>query len=224
MIKAIIFDLDGTLIDTEKLFIRFWQEAAREMGYPMRLEHALAIRGMARDRAEELLRKAVCPEFDYHAVRERRTELMEDYIRAHGIDTKPGAEALLRALRSWGIRIGLATASNLPRAEKCLKMTGLYDYFDAITVAAMVPRGKPAPDIYLEAARRLGVSPEDAVGVEDAPSGIRAIHASGVFPVLVPDQDAPDEALAKLCGLIVPSLHALQNWIEEKMMQNRANW
>lgn len=224
MIRGVVFDLDGTLIDTEKLFVRFWQEAAHEMGYPMRREHALAIRGMARDRAEMLLKETVCPEFDYHGVRERRTALMEAYIAAHGVEVMPGAKKLLEALRGWGISAALATASNLPRAERYLKDAGLYDYFDAVTVAAMVPRGKPAPDIYIEAARRLGVRPEEAIGVEDAPSGIRAIHASGLFPVLVPDQDCPDAELSSLCGLIVPSLHDLRRWIEEKKDLNRANW
>lgn len=224
MIRAVVFDLDGTLVDTEKLFVRYWQEAAREMGYPMREEHALAIRGMARDRAEALLQAQVCPEFDYPAVRERRTELMEAYIAQHGVETKRGARELLEALRGWGIGIGLATASNLPRAERILRMTGLYDYFDAVTVAAMVKRGKPAPDIYIEAARRLGVSPQEAIGVEDAPSGIRSIHASGLFPVLVPDQDRPDTELAALCGLITPSLADLKNWIEEKKALDRINW
>ena len=224
MIRAVVFDLDGTLVDTEKLFVRFWQEAAKEMGYPMRREHALAIRGMARSSAEALLKERVCPDFDYHGVRERRTELMEAYIAQHGVELKPGVRELLEALRGWGISIGLATASNLPRAEGMLKAAGLYDYFDAVTVAAMVPMGKPAPDIFIEAAQRLGVSPAEAVGVEDSPSGIRAIHASGLFAVLVPDQDQPDEALASLCGLIVPSMHELRDWIEKKKELNRANW
>ena len=149
---------------------------------------------------------------------------MEAWIDRHGIELKPGAKELLEALRGWGIRIGLATASNLPRAERCLKTTGLYPYFDAVTVAAMVSRGKPAPDIYIEAARRLGVSAEEAVGVEDAPSGIRAIHASGLFPVLVPDQDQPEDELASLCGLITPSLIDLKNWIEKKKDAERGNW
>lgn len=224
MIGAVVFDLDGTLIDTEKLFIRFWQEAANEMGYPMRREHALAIRGMARDRAEALLKETVSPSFDYVAVRERRTELMEAFVAQHGVELKPGARELLEALRGWGIRIGLATASNLPRAEACLKATGLYPYFDAVTVAAMVPRGKPAPDIYIEAARRLGVAPEEAIGVEDAPSGIRAVRASGLYTVLVPDQDRPDRETAAMCDLIVPSLDHLKAFIEKNKDQNRANW
>lgn len=216
MIRGVVFDLDGTLLDTEKLFIRFWMEAANRMGFPMERRHALMIRGMASDLAEELLRREVCPEFAYHQVRALRGELMEAYIEENGVETKPGAQQTLEALKARGFGIALATASNLERASRFLKQTGLYDYFDNITVAAMVRHGKPAPDIYLHAAAQLGLEPYEAAAVEDAPNGLISAHAAGLHPVLIPDQDQPDEALRALCAAVLPSLEALVPWIEQQ--------
>lgn len=205
-IKGVLFDLDGTLIDTEKLYQRFWVEAANRLGYPMKHEHALAIRAMAAVYAEPLLRQLVCPEFDYHAVRELRREIMEAYIDEHGVEAKPGLLPLLEALKARGIRIGLATATPEPRARKYLRMVGAEAYFDAVTCASMVKKGKPAPDIYLLAAERTGVMPGEALAVEDAPSGVQSAHAAGIRTVLIPDRDEPDEQLRALCYAIVPSL------------------
>lgn len=205
-IKGVLFDLDGTLIDTEKLYQRFWVEAANRLGYPMKHEHALAIRAMAAVYAEPLLRQLVCPEFDYHAVRELRREIMEAYIDEHGVEAKPGLLPLLEALKARGIRIGLATATPEPRARKYLRMVGAEAYFDAVTCASMVKKGKPAPDIYLLAAERTGVLPGEALAVEDAPSGVQSAHAAGIRTVLIPDRDEPDEQLRALCYAIVPSL------------------
>ena len=206
-IRGVIFDLDGTLLDTEKLYKRFWVEAANRLGYPMKPEHTLAIRATAAVYAQEILRRIVCPEFDYYAVRKLRRELMEAYIDEHGVEPKPGMHELLGGLRRRGLRIGLATATDEPRARKYLRLVGAEGYFDAVTCASMVaPHGKPEPDIYLLAAERTGVRPEEAMAVEDAPSGIRSAHAAGLFTVMVPDQDQPDELLRALCDAVVPSL------------------
>lgn len=206
-IRGVIFDLDGTLLDTEKLYQRFWVEAANRLGYPMKPEHTLAIRATASVYAQDILKHLVCPEFDYYAVRALRRELMEAYIDEHGVDPKPGMHELLSELRRRGLRIGLATATDEPRARKYLRIVGAEDYFDAVTCASMVaPHGKPEPDIYLLAAQRTGVLPAEAMAVEDAPSGVRSAHAAGLFTVMVPDQDQPDAALRALCEAVVPSL------------------
>lgn len=205
-IKGVLFDLDGTLIDTEKLYQRFWVEAANRLGYPMKHEHALAIRAMAGVYAEPLLKARVCPEFDYHAVRELRREIMEAYIDEHGVDPKPGMLETLEALKARGLRIGLATATPEPRARKYLRMVGAEAYFDAVTCASMAKRGKPAPDIYLLAAERTGILPSEALAVEDAPSGVQSAHAAGIRSVLIPDREEPGEELRALCFAVVPSL------------------
>lgn len=207
MTRAVIFDLDGTLLDTEKLYRRFWVEAARKLGYPMEDKHALMVRSMASIYAEPLLKREVCSEFDYHAVRALRRVIMEQFIDENGVDTKPGMLETLAELKKRGYLIGLATATPEERARKYLRMVGAEQYFDAITCASMVERGKPEPDIYLLAAKRLGVTPEEAVAVEDAPTGIRSAHAAGMRAVMVPDQDQPNEEIRALCWAVVPGLY-----------------
>ena len=205
-IKGVIFDLDGTLLDTEKLYRRFWVEAARQMGYPMEDRHALMIRSMAAVYAEPLLKREVCAEFDYHGVRALRRQIMEVYIDEHGVDPKPDLIKTLAAIKEKGLKIGLATATPEYRARKYLRMVQAEECFDAVTCADMVKKGKPQPDIYLLACERTGVLPEEAIAVEDAPTGIRAAHAAGCRAVMVPDQDQPDEETRALCDAVVERL------------------
>lgn len=216
MIRGIVFDLDGTLLDTEKLYKRFWVEAARQLGYPMREEHALMIRSMAAIYAEPLLRREVCPEFDYQRVRARRRELMEAFIDQNGVEAKRGMLQLLSALKARGLRIGLATATPPERARKYLHMVGALEYFDTMVCASMVEHGKPAPDIYALAVERLGVSPCEAVAVEDAPSGIRAAHAAGLIPVMIPDQDEPDEQTRSMCAAVLSELSDVESFVRAR--------
>lgn len=205
-LRGIAFDLDGTLLDTEKLYRRFWVEAAQRRGYPMQDRHALMIRSMAASRAEALLKQAVCPDFDYHGVRALRRKLMDEYVDREGVEAKPGMLTLMREARKRGMRMVLATATPQARARQYLSMVGAMEYFDAVVCADQVPCGKPAPDIYWMAARCLGLPPEEAMAVEDSPSGVRAAHDAGFFTVMIPDQDQPDSQTRALCDAVLPTL------------------
>ena len=203
-IKGVIFDMDGVILDSEKLYVRFWCEAGRFYGFPMEEKHALSIRSMARSLASVKLRGIFGSSFDYDAVRSKRVELMDKYVEENGIELKDGAEALLVYLKENGYRIALATATPPDRAEKYLKAHDLYKYFDVTVSASMVSLGKPAPDIYLLAAERLGLSAQSCLALEDSPNGIRSASSAGCVTVMVPDLDKPNDD-------ILPLLHGVAN-------------
>ena len=198
MIKGVISDMDGVILDSEKLYVRFWCEAGNFYGYPMQKFHALSIRSMARPFAIERLQGFFGKDFDYDKVRGKRVELMDSYVEQNGIDAKPGAETLLRYLKEKGIKTALATATPVDRARKYLDMVGLLKYFDEVCSARMVEHGKPAPDIYLYAAEKLKLAPKDCIALEDSPNGIRSASAAGCKTVMVPDLDQPSDEIKPL--------------------------
>lgn len=195
MIRTVLFDLDGTLIDTEKYYRIFWPKALKEFGYDMTDEQALSMRSLGRPFAPARLKELFGEEIDYYAVRDRRKELMNACIEEQGIDIKPGAIKLLRYLRDNRIPAAIATATDLERTKKYLTELGLMEYFSAVISATMVKEGKPSPDIYLYACEQLRVQPEECLAVEDSPNGVMSAWRAGCKVVMVPDQTQPDEAL-----------------------------
>ena len=195
MIKGVISDMDGVMLDSEKLYVRFWCEAARSFGYPMEKKHALGIRSLSRVFAIEKLQGWFGKEFDYDAVRNKRIELVDNYVAENGIEAKSGAKELLVWLKQNGYKTALATATPVDRASLYLYQVGLLEYFDVICSAREVKRGKPEPDIYLLAAKRLGLAPEECLALEDSQNGIRSAFAAGCKTVLVPDLDNPQNEL-----------------------------
>lgn len=198
MIKAVIFDMDGVLIDTEKWLQKYWRQAAAEAGFEMKPEHTLAIRSLAGKFAEPYLKSIFGEEFSYWTIRERRKELMKAHIAECGIEKKPGVDEVLDYLRMHGIRTAVATATDPLRTKEYLTDIGIYEKFDRIVCATMVEHGKPKPDIYLYACEQMGENPKDCIAVEDSPNGVRAAVDAGLRTVMVPDLTRADEETAQI--------------------------
>ncbi|MCI5955332.1 MAG: HAD family phosphatase [Lachnospiraceae bacterium] len=206
MIRAVIFDMDGTLIDTEKYYRIFWPKALAEFGYHMTDEQALSMRSLGRPFAPARLRQWFGEELDYDAVRQRRKDMMEECLDREGIRRKPGALELVQRLKADGITTAVATATDPERTAKYLRLTGLEGYFDRLISATQVKEGKPSPDIYLYACEQLGLKPEECLAVEDSPNGVLSAYRAGCKVVMVPDQTEADEETKKYLYAVAENL------------------
>ena len=195
---AVIFDLDGTLIDTEKLYRRYWPEALAHFGYELSDERALMLRSLGRPFAPAQFRVWFGEDFDYPAVRAYRGKLIEEHIAREGVAAKPHAKEALTELHKRGITVAIATATDPERTNRYLKLAGLSGLIPTIISATMVSQGKPAPDIYLYACRELGLPPEACIAVEDAPNGVKSAYEAGCRVVMIPDQTEPDEEIRSM--------------------------
>ena len=209
MICAVIFDMDGVLIDTEKHYNAAWCQAATEAGFPFTREHALLLRSCEAKEGEKLMQGIFGPSFDYYAIRERRRELVRERLAQYGLEKKPGVEETLRFLRAKGIKTAVATATALDITKSHLTTIGVCDLFDSIVSAKNVAHGKPEPDVYLYACEQIGERPQDCMAVEDSPNGIMAAYRAGLRTVMVPDLTQPDEELTKYLYACVNSLSDL---------------
>ena len=199
MIKAVIFDMDGLMFDTERLWDTLWEPTCRALGLemPQDLEAFFTGgRGLAGVKLNEHIQKFF-PQADPQVIVEKIWELAEQRF-AQGVPCKPGLAELLETLEEK--KLPRIVASSSPRAliQKNLETTGMARYFDQVVCGADVRHSKPAPDIFLEAARRLGVDIRDCLVLEDSFNGVRAGHAAGAVTVMVPDIAQPDEEIRAL--------------------------
>ena len=212
--KAVLFDLDGTLIDTEKYYMEVWPKAAEHFGLKLTREMALELRSLGRPYAPEQFKRWYGHDTDYWAIREYRRTLFREALAEGGLHAKAGAEDLLRYLRDRKVLCAVATATDTERAKSYLEQVGLLSYMDRICSAADAKAGKPAPDVYLKACFELGLRPEMCLAIEDAPNGIRSAYDAGCKVVFVPDQTEREPESEPLCIATCKSLNAVIKLLE----------
>lgn len=212
-IHAVIFDMDGLLIDTEKHLIDCWIEASRLHGFQMKREEAFLLRSLTGVMAAPLLQEMYGAEFDYWKIRETRKKLMNQRLAEVGIEGKPGAKEALSYLKQKGYKCAVATATDPERAKAYLTEVGIYEDFDQVISASMVPIGKPMPDIYLYACEQIGERPDFCVAVEDSPNGILSAYRAGMRVIMVPDLTQPEEDIAPLLYAKIDSLANLHQFV-----------
>lgn len=213
--RGIIFDMDGVLFDTEKLYGRFWVEAAGQMRYRMKDEDVAAIRSTDAVLAKKILKERLGDDFDYEAVKKLRIRLMEDYVDAEGIEVMDGIREVLEYARFHGFKIALASTSPLNRARQFLRMGGIDSYFDYLMTGDQVTHGKPHPEIYEKAACGIHLLPQQCFAVEDSYNGVRSAYAAGCRVLMVPDRDVPDDEMKEKAYRIVSKANEIIEIMKE---------
>lgn len=215
MIKAIVFDMDGVLFDTERLYNIAWKKAAQD--YPIDYDlDALIVQciGLNHNDTRALFARLLGEDFPTEEYFGRIRPYFQEMIERE-LPLKSGVHEILSWLKANGYPIALATSTSRPSVLSHLTRHDMLDYFDAIITGDMVEHSKPAPDIYLLACKALHTDPADCIAVEDSPNGIRSAFAAGMMPVMVPDQVSPNDELRAMLYREEPTLDALLEHLKE---------
>lgn len=220
MLKCMVFDMDGTLLDTERLAVQFWVDMAKEYGVDVPLDFIVGCCG--RPRADIVKRyQEHYPTLPVEEAMSNRDQWWLEQAAKGLIHTKPGAAELLAHLKGKGLKVVIATSTIHERAKTELAELGLAPYLDGIVSGDMLPpgRGKPAPDIFLRAMETMGCTPEESMVVEDSESGCRGGIASGARTVMIPDQLQPSPELREELYLCLDSLTDLIPVVDRLMKE-----
>jgi len=209
MLAAVIFDNDGLTLDTELTWTRAEAALYARYGVEFTLDHKREMLGTSGAKSAMAMERHLDQEGRGHELHAELRALVHAELDGAGVDAMPGARELIAALRERGVPIGLATNSGREFATRALTAAGVLDRFDAVVSAEEVEHPKPAPDVYLEAAARLGADPAATVALEDSETGVAAARAAGMTVIGVPS--FPRVAL-DAANLVVPALTDPRVW------------
>ncbi|MDP6692153.1 MAG: HAD family phosphatase [Alphaproteobacteria bacterium] len=212
-IDAVIFDMDGVLIDSERLYLQAWQIVADDLNCPEIVPLFPEIVGLPFDELQRVLQRELKPPITLEVLRLAVGAALEP-ILTDGYPMKPGTIEILTYLEGRKIPCAVATSSTTSVSVK-LNDNGIDHFFQHVVSRDQVQRGKPHPDIFLEAAERLGATPARCLAVEDSKHGLRAAIAAGMHVVHIPDIAVIERELTNQCLAVLPGLPALRDWLAQ---------
>lgn len=211
--KAIVFDMDGVIFDTERVGDQAWRQAAEEMDFDGIDQAVECCRGLNRKDTAAFF-AAHFPDFDYSAFHERNHAIMAQLL-AEKMPMKPGAEELLHWLREEEWRVALATSTGRESTMHHLELAHMTDLFDAIITGDQVKCGKPDPEIYETACDAIGTTPGLTFAVEDSPNGIRSASRANMRVIMVPDLIAPSLELRQMVVTVQKTLSDVKKFLDQ---------
>lgn len=225
MVSGIIFDMDGVLIDSERQSNEGWLWAAEQLGVDMPMWLIDSFKGAPAELCCKFFDDYYKGAIDYWEAKELRTQHVYKIRENEGIPVKKGVKEVFEYIGNNGLKCAVATSTRRKSAEKTLHTIGVWDYLDAVVYGDEVEHGKPEPDIFLRAAEAIGVSPADAIVVEDSINGIKAGYAAGMKVVHIPDTIVIDDDIRKLTYMVCDDLNGLIDVVESinKSVINRKN-
>lgn len=213
IIKAVIFDMDGVLVDTEVISRRFWYEAIENFGYEFQKEVFLSMLGRNEEGVKEVLKNYYGDDFPVHEVYEYKLNNMLKYLDENIVPTKKGVYEILDYLRENNYKIAVATSTYRSRAIQRLKRVNIHDKFDVMVYGDEVINSKPNPEIFLKAAKALDIDPKNCLVIEDSPAGVEAAYKGHIKVINVPDLKEPDDYIKKYALKICSDLIEVKEYL-----------
>ncbi len=211
---SVVFDMDGTIFDTERLVLDCWEQVGERHGIPGIREVFIRCIGTNSARTQEIVYEHYGKDFPYEKFSGESSVLFHEIADTEGIPVKPGAAELLKYLSENKVPLGLASSTRLAVVTQELQAAGLYDYFQVVVGGDLLKNSKPAPDIYLMTCERMGALPENTYAIEDSYNGIRSAHSAGMRPVMVPDLTPATEEMRDLSVAVFEDLIQVRDYFE----------
>ena len=214
--KAVIFDMDGVIFDTERVYLEIWQSVFEKYGYKMTKELYITVMGTGRKNVIKTFLENFGDDLPIEKMYEEKDNQLFYIIENQGIPLKEGVKELFSMLKEKNYKIALATSAKRERVEKQIKDKWLKESFDAIVCGDDVEKGKPSPDIFLKAAKEIDVEAKDCSVVEDSPAGIKAAFSGGMKGIHVEDLKVADEDILKYCQKSFKDLQEVKKYLSYK--------